>query len=68
MHICDMFDEDGTEGLASSAQPHREDEPTSSLGHVCMRKEQCAVVVSLLYVGGGGGGGGARHSTIKQMG
>ena len=37
----------GRGGVASSAQHHREDGPTSRLVHVSMGKEQCAVVVSL---------------------
>ena len=45
MWVCGWVD---GEGGASSAQHHREDEPTSSLGYVSMGKEQCAVAVSLL--------------------
>ena len=40
--------EGGDRGEASSTQHHREDGPTSSLGHVSMGREQCVVVVSLL--------------------
>ena len=47
--------------LASSAQHHREDGPTSSLGHVSMGKEQCAVVLE------GEGNWLARHRTTKEM-
>ena len=59
----------GVGGLASSAQHHRGDGPTSSLGPVNMGKEQRAVcdgglvvtvevaVLSEVWFGGGGGGG-----------
>ena len=49
--------------MASSAQHHREDGPTSSLGHVSMGREHYAEVVLLRLHAGWL----ARHRTIEKM-